>query len=84
MNAIGNYIILEEVLEKIVKTEGGLELGEKHREDIRYRKGIVISSGPDIIKKNDKILFDKVAGHDVEHNKQIYKVIMLRDVIAVL
>jgi|TARA_Y100001972_G_C7630567_1_gene316505 co-chaperonin GroES (HSP10) len=84
MNAIGNYIILEEVLEKIVKTEGGLELGEKHREDIRYRKGIVISSGPDVIKKNDKILFDKVAGHDVEHNKQIYKVIMLRDVIAVL
>ena len=84
MNAIGNYIILEEVLEKIVKTEGGLELGEKHREDIRYRKGIIISSGPDIIKKNDKILFDKVAGHDVEHNKQIYKVIMLRDVIAVL
>ena len=84
MRAIGNYIILEEVLEKIVKTEGGLELGEKHREDIRYRKGIVISSGPDVIKKNDKILFDKVAGHDVEHNKQIYKVIMLRDVIAVL
>jgi len=84
MNAIGNYIILKEVLEKIVKTEGGLELGEKHREDIRYRKGIVISSGPDVIKKNDKILFDKVAGHDVEHNKQIYKVIMLRDVIAVL
>ena len=75
MNAIGNYIILEEVLEKIVKTEGGLELGEKHREDIRYRKGIVISSGPDVIKKNDKILFDKVAGHDVEHNKQIYKVL---------
>jgi len=84
MNAIGNYIILEEVLEKIVKTEGGLELGEKHREDIRYRKGIVISSGPDIIKKNDKILFDKVAGHDVEHNEHVYKVIMLRDVIAVL
>lgn len=84
MRAIGNYIILEEVLEKIVKTEGGLELGEKHREDIRYRKGIIISSGPDILKKNDQIVFDKIAGHDIEDNKNIYKVITLKDVIAIL
>ena len=84
MKAIGNYIILKETVENIVKTNGGLELAEKHREDIRYRKGVIISSGPDILKKDDKIIFDKVAGHDIEDNKNIYKVIMLRDVIAVL
>lgn len=84
MKAIGNYIILKEIIENIVKTNGGLELAEKHREDIRYRKGIIISSGPDILKKDDEIIFDKVAGHDIEDNKNIYKVIMLRDVIAVL
>ena len=84
MKAVGNYIILKEITENIVKTNGGLELAEKHREDTRYRKGIIISSGPEMLKEKDQIVFDKVAGHDVEHNKQIYKVIMLRDVIAVL
>ena len=46
MKAIGNYIIVEEILENIVKTDGGLELAEKHRDDTRDRKAIVISSGP--------------------------------------
>ena len=55
MKAVGNYIIIEEILENVVKTDGGLELAEKHREDIRYRKAIVISSGRDIIKANTVI-----------------------------
>ncbi len=84
MKAIGNYIILKEIVENIVKTDGGLELAEKHREDIRYRKGTIISSGPDMLKKNDQIVFDKVAGHDIEDDKNIYKVITLRDVVAIL
>ena len=84
MKAIGNYIILKEIVENIVRTDGGLELAEKHREDIRYRKGIIISSGPDMLKKNDQIVFDKVAGHDIEDGKNIYKVITLRDVVAIL
>ncbi len=84
MKAIGNYVILKEIVENIVKTDGGLELAEKHREDIRYRKGIIISSGPDMLKKNDQIVFDKVAGHDIEDDKNIYRVITLRDVVAIL
>ncbi len=35
MEAIGNYVVLEEILEASTKTQGGLELAEKHREDIR-------------------------------------------------
>ena len=60
------------ITENIVKTNGGLELAEKHREDIRYRKGIIISSGPEMLKEKDQIVFDKVAGHDIEDNKNIY------------
>ena len=41
MQAVGNYIIIDEIVEASTKTDGGLELGEKHREDIRYRKGII-------------------------------------------
>ena len=78
MKAIGNYIILKEITENIVKTNGGLELAEKHREDTRYRKGIIISSGPEMLKEKDQIVFDKVAGHDIEDNKSIYKVITIK------
>ncbi len=84
MKAIGNYIVIEELHEATTKTEGGLELGEKHREDIRYRQGKVISSGPDILESNQLIMFDRVAGFSIEYDKKIYKVISLRDVIAVI
>lgn len=84
MKAIGSYIIVEEILENIVKTDGGLELAEKHRDDTRYRKAIIISSGPDIIKENAQIIFDRVAGHDIQYQDVTYKVITIKDVIAVL
>ena len=84
MEAIGNYVVLEEVLEASTKTQGGLELAEKHREDIRYRKANIISSGPDILRKGQTVLFDRVAGYPVEHENNIYKVINLRDIVAIL
>ena len=84
MKAIGKYIVISEIKEDIKKTEGGLLLAENHREDIRYRKGNIISSGPEMLKEKDRIVFDKVAGHDIEDNKNIYKVITIKDVIAIL
>lgn len=84
MEAIGNYIVIEEIHENIKKTDGGLELTEKLMEDIRYRKGVIISSGPDILKVNQKILYDRVAGFPAEFDNKIYKVIALRDVVAIL
>jgi len=84
MEAIGNYVVLEEILEASIKTEGGLELAEKHREDIRYRKANIVSSGSDILKKGQTVLFDRIAGHPVEHNNNIYKVINIRDIVAIL
>ena len=37
-----------------------------------------------MLKEKDQIVFDKVAGHDIEDNKNIYKVITIKDVIAIL
>ena len=84
MKAIGNYIVIEELHETLTKTKGGLELTEKLKEDIRYRKGKIISSGPDLLKKDQVILFDRVAGFPVEYESYVYKVISLRDVIAII
>ena len=84
MEAIGNYIVIKEIHENIKKTDGGLELTEKLMEDIRYRKGVIISSGPDVLKVDQKILYDRVAGFPAEFDNKIYKVIALRDVVAIL
>ena len=72
MEAIGNYIVIEEIHENIKKTDGGLELTEKLMEDIRYRKGIIISSGPELLKIGQSILYDRVAGFPAEFNNKIY------------
>ena len=56
MKAVGHYLIIEEIVENITKTSGGLELAEKHKDDIRYKKGIVISSGPRNKRKRNNTL----------------------------
>ena len=86
MKAIGRYIIISEIKEDIKKTEGGLLLAENHREDIRYRTADVKSVGTDVkgINENDKIYYDRHAGHNIEIGKEIYKVIQEQDVIIVL
>ena len=84
MKAIGNFIVIDEINEPLTKTAGGLELTDKLKEDIRYKKGKIISSGPDLLKKDQVILFDRVAGFPVEYESYVYKVISLRDVIAII
>lgn len=86
MKAIGKYIIIEELKEDIKKTEGGLLLAESHRDDIRYRKGKVVSTGTNVngIEESDSIWYDRHAGHNLEIDNNIFKVIEERDVIIVL
>ncbi len=84
MKAIGNYIVVKEQTKNISKTEGGLELIEKDREGNRYKKGIVVSSGPDILKEDQNIVYDRIGSHSIEFEEIIYQVISLRDVVAVL
>jgi len=84
MEAIGNFIIIEEIKESTKKTKGGLELTDKLREDIRYRKAIIVSSGPELLKIGQKVLYDRIAGFPVESGDNVLKVISLRDVVAIL
>ena len=86
MKAIGKYIIIEELKEDIKKTDGGLMLAESHREDIRYRKGRVTSTGTNVngIEESDNIWYDRHAGNNLEIDNHIFKVIEERDVIIVL
>ena len=86
MEAIGSNIIIKKTKEGTTKTKGGLLLAENHREDIRYRTADVESVGVRVegIVEGDKIYYDRIAGHNIEIDQKIFKVIQEQDVIIVL
>ena len=86
MRAIGKNIVITPIKENDTQTSGGLLLTEANREDIRYRKGKVITIGTDVVgvKDGDKIYYDRHAGFGIELNKEEYKVIKEHDVVIVL
>ena len=68
MKAIGNNIVILPRKEGLSKTENGLLLKEKDKENIRYKEAIVVSVSEDIkcLKEADVIYYDKAAGHGIE------------------
>jgi|TARA_R100001463_G_scaffold112861_3_gene168012 co-chaperonin GroES (HSP10) len=86
MRAIGRNLIIKKEKQGTSETKGGLLLTENQREDLRYNKAKVISTGSEVIgvKENDNIYYDKHAGHGVEINKEVFQVIKLQDVVIVL
>jgi len=86
MKAIGRNLIIEKVKEGTTKTEGGLLLAENQREDIRYIEADIISVGSEVegVKINDRIFFDRHAGHKIEIEKKSYHVIKAQDIVVVL
>ncbi|MCP4991776.1 MAG: co-chaperone GroES [Colwellia sp.] len=86
MKAIGRNLIIKKEKVGTAKTKGGLLLAEKQRDDIRYILADVISVGDEAtgIKTNDKIYYDKHAGHGIEFEKEKYQVIKIQDVVVVL
>ena len=86
MKAIGRNLIINKIKEGTTKTEGGLLLAEKQRDDIRYVKATVVSAGNEVvgIKQNDVICFDRHAGHKIEVDKESYHVIKSGDIVVVL
>ena len=86
MKAVGRNLIIKIKKEGTTKTKGGLLLAEKQREDIRYVEAVVVSAGEDVagIKVDDKIYFDRHAGHKIEIDKKSYRVIKAQDIVVVL
>ena len=85
MKAVNNYIVVENI--KIEpKKVAGLIMTEDIDEDNRYIKAIVISTGNLVegIKDQDVVYYDKHAGHSIDFENTIYKVIKVQDVVVVL
>ncbi len=84
MKPIGKYILITAIKEEI-KTESGILLSADDVENIRYKKGIVNSSGTDVkdIKESDTIYYDSRAGYTMMIKDTLYTVITERDVVVV-
>ena len=84
MRAINDYVIVDKTKEGPKKV-GGLILTDETDETNRYRKATIISIGNlvEIVKKNDIIYYDGVAGHDISYNDEMYRVIRSRDIVLV-
>ena len=85
MKAVGNYLLVKQEKQGTTKTDGGLLLSENDRKDIRYTEAEVYDPGQhDMLSKGDKIFYDRVAGHKIEHNNTEYIVIKIQDIVVVL
>ena len=86
MKAIGKNIVIIPIKENDTKTSGGLILAEAHREDIRYRRGNVITVGTDVVgvENGDEVYYDRHAGFGIELEKEQFKVIKEQDIVIVL
>ena len=86
MKAVGRNLIIQKVEENITTSKGGLLLSKNDRSDIRYIEALVVSVGEEVkgVKKDDKIFYDRHAGHLIELIDEKYHVIKDRDVVVVL
>jgi len=86
MIAVGKNIIIKDTQEKTTKTEGGLILAEKQREDIRYQEAEVLIPGSDVtlLEKGDKIFYDKHAALKVDIEGKVFSIIKEQDIVIIL
>ena len=86
MIAVGKNIIIKDTQEKTTKTEGGLILAEKQREDIRYQEAEVLTPGSEVtlLEKFDKIFYDKHAALNVDIEGKVFKIIKEKDIVIIL
>jgi|TARA_R100000781_G_scaffold51395_1_gene33854 co-chaperonin GroES (HSP10) len=86
MKAVGRNLIIQKIEEVTTQTEGGLYLSKNDRNDIRYIEANIVSIGDEVegLKKDNKIFYDRHAGHQIEIDNKIYHVIKAQDVVVVL
>tara|TARA_R100001198_G_C5185889_1_gene180549 strand:- start:89 stop:349 length:261 start_codon:yes stop_codon:yes gene_type:complete len=86
MRPVGKYIIVQTDSKSTTTTSKGLILDNKNREDIRYKKALVLEVGDEVvaISKDNEIYYDKHAGFDVDVDNNIYKIIKEQDIVIVL
>lgn len=84
MRAINKHILIKRLKEEVV-TQGGLLMSKAEEAEMRYQTGVVIDPGTLVehIKKDDKIMFDKVYAFDVKIDGETFAIVQEKDVVVV-
>ena len=84
-NALGSFVLLEEVKEEI-KNDMGLVVTASSEQKIRYKLAKVITTGEDVngINAGDSVYYDTAAGSDIRLDGKRLVVVHDRGVVIVL
>ena len=84
MKAIGKNIVIKHVDEE-VKTASGLILSGEDTNQLRYKRGIVVTPGTEVhsISVGDEIYYDKAQSYTMIIHDEQYSIIQERDVVLV-
>jgi co-chaperonin GroES (HSP10) len=85
MRAIGKNIVIRQVDEE-VKTASGLILSGDDTNQLRYKRGRVVTPGTEVksIAEGDDIYYDKAQSFTMIIHDEPYTIIQERDVVLVL
>jgi co-chaperonin GroES (HSP10) len=85
MKPIGKYIVINEIQEE-VSTESGILLTAEDTKDLRYKKGVVVMPGTEVIVVSaaEEIYYDSRAGYKMVINGSQHTIISESDVVVVL
>ena len=85
MKAIGKNIVIRQVDEE-VKTTSGLVLSGEDTNQLRYKRGKVVTPGTEVhsISEGDEIYYDKAQSYTMIVNDEPFTIIQERDVVLVL
>jgi co-chaperonin GroES (HSP10) len=85
MKPIGKNIVIKTV-EETIKTSSGLLLSGEDVDQLRYKKGIIVKPGTEVmhLKEGEEIYYDKRQGFTMLIHDEIYTIIQERDVVLAL
>ena len=85
MKAIGKNIVIRQVDEE-VKTASGLVLSGEDTNQLRYKRGKVVTPGTEVkaISEGDEIYYDKAQSYTMLIRDEQFTIIQERDVVLVL
>jgi co-chaperonin GroES (HSP10) len=85
MRAIGKNIVIRQVDEE-VKTASGLVLSGEDTNQLRYKRGKVVTPGTEVksISEGDEVYYDKAQSYTMIIHDEQFTIIQERDVVLVL
>ena len=85
MKAIGKNIVIRPIDEE-VKTASGIILSGEDTNQLRYKRGLVITPGTEVnaIQEGDEIYYDKANSYTMIINDEQHSIIQERYVVVVL